>query len=407
MTLGKVATLTSFRKVVNFNSIYSNCLSIIVSLLLFVVKGNWLDVPLNATIGGWDSKISNWVNTVWLTSTTVLMVGNNAATSSAVIKSTDGGNSWVGPTLTGTISTKGLVDISTTSHTSGMITTYLTIAIGCAGEIYVSTDSGSTWANTATISNFIGSAIAVGSNGNAFAIGQTNEQYGVIFTSNTTAAFSGTWGMSLYIVKYLSPTAIASVATIDGVNVYAVMGSGSILYQSTDAGSSWSAILTNSAYAFSCVSLVYSSATWTVMVTATAKNLPNTNGVFVGSAFTGIPTLSSFIQIGSLSGLSFRPHGLSMIDDKNAFLVLCNTGSPLACFIYRTANAGVTWTLDYTSTPSPLYSISMQSASIGVAGSNSLNVFVRLAGLFTFCHHSTSTTKKLLTNFSLLLFYVS
>ena len=253
-------------------------------LLFQCVNGTGYWTNTNASISTVD-----FVSGVWSSATTCFMVGHNDLTG-AIIRSLDGGYTWKN-ILTGTTKSSQISDIS--SYTTTIGTVYV-FAVSLSGDVWVSSNGGSTFAT-------IGSAIpaqlygsAVGSNGNSFAVGTgpTTPYPTRIYrssSSSTSAAPYTVW--SDFTPKPKSPAfanvLLTSVSTFDGTNVITV-GFGGMIYYSSDGGATWSSVLAWSGANLQCVS-----------------NGASLVAMAAGDAETLILTTN-----GALSSLSFSPYGL-------------------------------------------------------------------------------------------------
>ena len=151
-------------------------------LLFQCVNGTGYWTNTNASVFSVD-----FVSGVWSTSTTFFLVGYNDLTG-AIIRSDNGGYTWKN-ILVGTTKSSQISDISSYTTTSGGVTTTYVFAVSRSGDVWVSTNGGTTFAT-------IGSAIpaqlfgsAVGSNGNSFAVGvgQTTPYPSKIYRSSLTS----------------------------------------------------------------------------------------------------------------------------------------------------------------------------------------------------------------------------
>lgn len=173
----------------------------------------WLKRTVNPSSYG-------YTGVTWISSTLVVAVGNNQLVG-AVVYSHDAGLTWQHSNS----SFGNLYDVASNTNVNGTI-----LAVDDTGIVYLSKDYGYSWSQPFTISASGGLfGVALGSNGNAYAVG-TNDKlyYGVysnMYSSWTaiTLTFTGTKGQ------------LNGISTIDGVNVIAVGARGYIFY--TTSGS--------------------------------------------------------------------------------------------------------------------------------------------------------------------------
>jgi len=289
--------------------------------------GVW--TPRNTTLMTVD-----FVSVVWTAPQTVYMVGYNAAFG-AIIRSTNGGYTWQ-PVMQGTDATSRFTDVANANGTNNFF------AVSLSGAIYVSSD-GMTFAQIGTSLPASLFGAAVGSNGNAYAVGvgSSTAQPSRIYRSTLSTAYA-VWND--FTSKTPPPSyanvLLSAVGTFDGVTVVAVGNSG-LIYTTTNAGVTWSYTFWPALTNLQCVSfgtpkvaLVAGDATTLILTTDGGKTWADLT-----------PGFNPDVQAAVSSNPNFAFHAVSMVGASVAFV------SATAGIILRSVNGGGTWTLDYVSPP--------------------------------------------------------
>ena len=301
----------------------------------------------------------DYVSGVWSGDRTVYMVGHND-NSGAIVKSIDGGYTW-STVVSGTTSSTLMSDISTYG-------TYF-FAVSLSGDVWVSSDSGNSFIS-------IGSSVpaqlygsAVGSNGNAFAVGmgKTTPYPSKVFRSSGGYTVWSEYTPRNPPTSNKAYTLLTAVSTADGNRVITV-GYGGLIYYSSDGGLSWSWYQLPSSAALQCVShgsiqqaMAAGDATTTNNIISVTL-IKTTDGGATWTDISGGFSDEIYFKINSQTSFSF--HALVMISTSLAYV------SATSGIIIRTVDGGVTWTLDYESpigAPS-IFSIAFSRASNGMVG---------------------------------------
>lgn len=156
-----------------------------------------------------------YTGVTWISSTLVVAVGNNQLVGAAVF-SQDAGLTW----KYSNSSFGNLYDVTSNSNVNGTI-----LAVDDTGIVYLSKDYGYSYSQPATISASGGLfGVALGSNGNSYAVGTNDRLY-----YSTSASSYATW--TAITLSFTGTKAqLNGISTIDGVNVIAVGNRGYIFY---------------------------------------------------------------------------------------------------------------------------------------------------------------------------------
>lgn len=156
-----------------------------------------------------------YTGVTWISSTTVVAVGNNQLIG-AVVFSHDAGLTW----QYSNSSFGNLYDVASNTNVNGTI-----LAVDDTGIVYLSKDYGYSWSQPATISASGGLyGVALGSSGVAYAVGALDRLY----YSSTSSSFV-TW-TAITLTFTGTKAQLNGISTIDGVNVIAVGNRGYIFY---------------------------------------------------------------------------------------------------------------------------------------------------------------------------------
>ena len=139
------------------------------------ITAEWISVKPNGLLG------FNYVAGTWISSSTVVVVGNSGTTGT-ILRSTDQGLTWSAITTTYVPS---LYYAVSSQNIGG--TTYV-IAVDDLGYRYLSTNGGVTWSDLRITSTYGFIGVTIGSNGNAFICGTAS----TVYKSSTSSSF-GTW----------------------------------------------------------------------------------------------------------------------------------------------------------------------------------------------------------------------
>eukprot|EP01036_Dinobryon_divergens_P022644 gene22644-30922_t len=287
----------------------------------------------------------SFYSTSWATKSYVVSVGNNGIGNKGVIVySSNQGVTWKTANVTTGVTFRTLTDIASYSQNNYFLAVDY-YSLTKTGTIYVSTNGGSKWTVAATKYNNGKknlprlNGIAIGSNGNSYAVGYSFGGVTTIFKSSIGSSFSA-WTNSTTLND--AQFTFFGVGTNDGQTVIAVgtyqnadtfVGYG-VIYYSSNAGGLWSSASTGSAD----VTIVY-------CVSVVSANVAMVAGD-KGSSY------------------SIKFHSISMVSTTIAF-VAGFTGS--TCTIYKTIDGGISWFQDATGFSS-IYSLAMLNVNLGVAG---------------------------------------
>ena len=338
-----------------------------------------------AVAGGWSAiNVSNvataataatlFVSATWPSPTTCVAVGTSFG-QGVMWLSSNGGSTW--QPVAYDFTAPALSDVA--SATVNSIT--YTVAVSTQGKIYGSSDGGFTYAAVYTPASAPQSwfGVAVGSNGNVFAVGLTAFPYNpVVYRSTPLYGFFNVWNDFSPPVggSAASSVQLTAVSTKDGNNVY-VTGAGGTVYYSNNAGSTWALAVTNTTNTMTCVSAASGTVAMAagltgplLLTTNAGKRWVDTRGG-LDMSVNSLLTVTATIQF----------HAITMLTTQIAY-VATTVG-----VVFKTTNAGGLWTLDYPASPGvptaplPCFSaLAMYSPTTGVAGTCSGgSVYVRSA----------------------------
>lgn len=322
----------------------------------------------------------SFYSTSWATKSYVVSVGNNGIGNKGIIVySSNQGLTWKSANVTTGVTFRTLTDIASYSQNNYFLAVDY-YSLTKTGTVYVSTNGGSKWTVAATKYNNGKknlprlNGIAIGSNGNSYAVGYSFGGVTTIFKSSIGSSFSA-WTNSTTLND--AQFTFFGVGTNDGQNVIAVgtyqnadtfVGYG-VIYYSSNAGGLWSSALTGSADVtiVYCVSVVSANV---AMVAGDKGYVAYTgNG---GKNWTAVNVFGT-----NSSSYSIKFHSISMVSTTIAF-VAGFTGS--TCTIYKTVDGGISWFQDATGFSS-IYSLAMLNVNLGVAGAVAgSGLYVSVAG---------------------------
>ena len=322
----------------------------------------------------------SFYSTSWATKSYVVSVGNNGIGNKGVIVySSNQGLTWKTANVTTGVTFRTLTDIASYSQNNYFLAVDY-YSLTKTGTIYVSTNGGSKWTVAATKYNNGKknlprlNGIAIGSNGNSYAVGYSFGGVTTIFKSSIGSSFSA-WTNSTTLND--AQFTFFGVGTNDGQTVIAVgtyqnadtfVGYG-VIYYSSNAGGLWSSASTGIADVtiVYCVSVVSANV---AMVAGDKGYVAYTgNG---GKNWTAVNVFGT-----NSSSYSIKFHSISMVSTTIAF-VAGFTGS--TCTIYKTIDGGISWFQDATGFSS-IYSLAMLNINLGVAGAVAgSGLYVSVAG---------------------------
>lgn len=304
---------------------------LLTTTMLHFANGNWLQVTVPST--------RNYVSAEWYNDTVVRMVGTDAVGNSIIVKSVNAGVmissefSWAASSGYGSA-----YDIDSTTISSVVNS----LVVTDAGYVFRSTAGAGNWAIAAQIPVPI-YGVSIGTNGNAFAVGNING----IYQATSTTSFA-TW--TRYSLLIASRPRFNAVTTINGVNAI-VVGVGGHIYYTSDSGSSWTKGTISSTNTLNCVSTASSD--------SSIAMVGGTNSLVAVTTDGGISwTIRSVF---TATNVNIRFHSIAMLTDTVAFVAGSNGR------IFKTVDRGVTWILE-EQTQVTLYCIEMRTEIIGIAG---------------------------------------
>lgn len=235
-----------------------------------------------------------------------------------------------------------------------------------SNNVYYSSDEGATW----TFDNNLGFpalGATIGSNGMGF-IGSS---FATIYYSDLSTAMPRTWTQVKLYTSSPTPASthrVFGISTIDGVNLIAVVLSGSTTsrsYYSKNSAVSWKLGHSLSSNTMYCVAHGDS-------LVAIAGG----SGSYVGRTLNGGKNWTT-LSVFSSGTETVQYQAISFLDTNTAFL------SAISGKIYRTLDQGSSWTLLFSSSSAAIYSISMQSLTYGIAGAvGSKGIYSLVPGKF-------------------------
>jgi photosystem II stability/assembly factor-like uncharacterized protein len=312
-------------------------LSILIVFLhtFLLVKSEWAKVTV-------PSSNYNFRAVTWPYAGTVLACGQGD--SGVILRSTNFGVTW---TIAYT-AIYPLFGLSSKTITPNSVTYYM--VVDSQRSIYWSIGTGESWSVVGERPDFSVYSTAIGSNGNAFVVGEDTvlqSAYDTLFSTWTTLSTGADF------------TVWFDVSTPDGVNVIIVGTEGSIYY-SSNSGSTWSAGSSETTDTIYCVSHAGSSTSFAMAAGEKGYIAKTANGGSTWSTMTVFST--DYIA---------RFRSVSLLSESEAYVAAYpQDGITSAGLIYRTLNGGSSWTI-IASVNAQLYSLSMYSSSYGVAGSAS------------------------------------
>lgn len=320
-------------------------LLLLISLAFNRINSQWSNTSTTAISDSFFSAS-------YSSASTCVMIGYKTLSSTgAIIRSTDGGQTWA--TISQTVNP--LFDIATILIAAPISTTYF-VTVSYKGNIYISSNNGQSFAAIAQVLPAALYGVSIGSNYNAYAVGilATN---GKIY--NSSSVIGGTYTYWQDISPKSAKVQLNAVTTVDGINIVVVGNSGTIYY-SFNSGGVWQQPATQiTTQTLICVSSKLAAGSMFAAAAGLgATVIVTSNG---GSSWVSASLPST------VTSSSFNFHAISVVS-ATVIYICSNNG-----YILHTNNGGFTWTLDggYTgSTKSTLTAITMYSASVGVVGTN-------------------------------------
>ena len=264
---------------------------------------------------GWKQQLYpnitsvDFVAAAWSTPTTCVVAGYSGSSLGAIIRSTNAGTKW-NTVYSGTSS---IADISATFSASANVDTSCYVAVSTSGAIYVSRDNGASFALGSSKGSTNLQGVAIGTNGNAYAVGLSTllpfSSKAFRSTLNQSPSYSIWNDVSPQIGGVTPSTFLTDVSSFDGVSVIAVGYQGAIYY-SNNNGTSWLMGTSGVTVNLQCVSSGNSTtamaagdggtmlltlnggATWTTLAFSTAiQNILPTSASFRFHALGTLPLL--------------------------------------------------------------------------------------------------------------------
>lgn len=313
----------------------------------YIALGEWIKVEATTS-----SDI--FYGSAWVSSNDVILVGRSF-TDGIAAKSSNRGLSWTSTILYDT----PLSDLSSFTDTVNDIK--YSIAPCSTGGIFISVDYGETWNLPSSLIEYNLHGVSIGSNGNAFAVGQA----GIVYYSDLSSSYDS-W--SYVSVTGVSPPQLNTVTTFDGIIVYTAGGLGNI-YRSVDGGQSWSALSSGTNY--NLYSLSQSTNNNVMVLGAENFALRTKDGGQNWIAMSIFQSGSTTVQ-GSPTNLR-PPHALSMISTSVAF-----AGSASG-EVYRTNNGGLRWESETSiviDAGQSAYTLRVESTNVAIVGDSTGNAYV-------------------------------
>ena len=345
------------------------------------VVGGWAAINVSSSYTT-ATAATQFLSATWPSATTCVAVGTSFGQGVMWLTS-NGGSSWQSVAYDSVASAPALSDVASAT-TVGSIT--YTVAVSSqGGTIYGSSDGGFTYSVVykppAAPQSWFG--VAVGSNGNVFAVGLTAFPYAsVVYRSTPQYGFFNVWNdfspvAGASISANQVKVQLTAVATKDGTNVF-VTGAGGTIFYSNNAGSTWGLAATNTSNTMTCVSAANGAVAMAAGITGPLLLTINAGKKWVAVNANGNfdPAVLSYLQT---TGAAIQFHAIAMLTTQIAY-VATSVG-----VVFKTTNAGALWTLDFPATTGvslrPCFSaLAMYSQTTGAAGTCSGGqVYVRSA----------------------------
>jgi hypothetical protein len=334
-------------------------LLLLILMTRLVVHCEWTSVsaPLSAA----NYK---FVGAAWSNDKQTVVAAGQVSNGGLMIRSTDQGLTW---NITSISQAFALWDI--TAKALKINQNYVTyfLSVDDNGNVFLSLNNGVTWQLKASAVQSRLLCVCLGSNGRAFTTGFRNK----IFSSTNNTNFQN-WTLIATPINPQSGLSFYGISTYDGSNVITV-GSSNNIYFSRNSFSTFTkanigtTTLTNPSSSTSVTIYSLSHGNASVAIAAGSNS-------YVAITYNFGATWK-LLSVFKNSGYTSSYHSVSMIDDRKAFIM--GTASTTSD-IYRTINGGLTWNLE-KSVSSVLYSLSMVSLDLGVAGALS-STYVRVTG---------------------------
>lgn len=339
---------------------------------LNILASEWATITLPAAANG----ISNYVSSQWISSSSVIIIGNKGGTiadGSVILRSRNKGISWKSANYSG--GSLGTLTSLAQRKINGF--PYL-LCVGYQisssyGQVYTSANNGSNWALSSTKFTFGQSlfkfpallAITLGANGYAFASGKASTDFFNIFKSDNSNSYqtwvsTASWNVTGYIAN--------GISTYDGVNVIAV-GShdnvdftyGGVIFRSTDSGATWNVSFLS-----------------TVLYGVTAAS----STVFYIGGYLGYAAKSSDAGFTwatiSYSDNLYTIYSFSYLSTTAVYAAVSKDGTTGAGMVLVSTDSGTTWQIEVSGLKSTK-TIAMVDFQTGIAGDSF--VYARVTGV--------------------------
>jgi hypothetical protein len=336
-------------------------LLLLILMTRLVVHCEWTSVsaPLSAA----NYK---FVGAAWSNDKQTVVAAGQVSNGGLMIRSTDQGLTW---NISSISQAFALWDI--TAKALKINQNYVTyfLSVDDNGNVFLSLNNGVTWQLKVSALQPRLLCVCLGSNGRAFTTGFRNK----IFSSTNNTNFQN-WTLIATPINPQSGLSFYGISTYDGSNVITV-GSSNNIYFSRNSFSTFTkanigtTTLTNPSSSTSVTIYSLSHGNASVAIAAGSNS-------YVAITYNFGATWK-LLSVFKNSGYTSSYHSVSMIDDRKAFVM--GTASTTSD-IYRTINGGLTWNLE-KSVNSVLYSLSMVSLDLGVAGALS-STYVRVTGYY-------------------------
>jgi photosystem II stability/assembly factor-like uncharacterized protein len=332
-----------------------------------------------------DASRREILGSYFINSTTGIIVGGTSSFGSLIMKTTDGGSTWVSKNP---VTTNVLWDVEFYDASNG-------IACGASGTIVKTTDGGETWtvaaaAGTGTlykVSIVSSTVVFVGSSNSSSAYLFKSTNFGTSFTSATPAQITSTvYGMYVLDASnyWVTTSSNGIVATTNGGTNWTVQQANTnpmydVKFSSPTTGIAidskgyvWSTNNSGTAWTSSLLPITTTFGSTTIAT----REIDLTSGNYFivgdgGNIFKSTNTGSSWIDKGSaITQQQLRK--IVFTDDNIGYTGECPSSGNSN--LLKTTDGGQTWTVLYT-IPNPIYSISMPTSTTWYIGCSNNTIY--------------------------------